>query len=173
MLHYNTRMTLQRAKPVYKIFHWLIKDMKGNVLIVSLWNKINFKNNAPTQFFEAAIQNNYHASHFALLSQRILSLWNTSCSSGFHCTLESVIISAITIVILISQFLDHILFFSGITSSVIYTLIITITTTKIIELSVASYKLITHFFIIQMNTLRTVIKYKKDGMHCTCSMHGW
>jgi hypothetical protein len=61
-------MTLQRTKPVHKIFHCLIKDMMEKVLVVSLWNKINFKKNAPTQFFEAAIQNNYHASHFALLS---------------------------------------------------------------------------------------------------------
>ena len=43
---------------------------------------------------------------------------------------------------------------------------------KIIELSVTSYKLITHFFMIQMSTLCVVIKYKKDGMHCKCSMHG-
>ena len=130
MLHYNTCMTLQRTKPEHKIFQWLIKDMKGEVLAVSLWNKINFKNTAPTQFLAAAIQNNYHASHSALLSWRPLSLWNTSCFSGFLCMLESVILSAISTVILISQFLEHILFFSGIKNSVIYTLITTIMTTK-------------------------------------------
>ena len=104
--------------------------MKGKVLLVSLWNKINFKNNAPTQFFEAVIHNSYHASHYALLSWRPLSLWNTSCFSGFPHTHCSVIIGATSTVTLISHFRDHILFFSGINNSVIYTIIITITITK-------------------------------------------
>ena len=172
-LHYNTHMTLQRTKPVHKIFQWLIKDMKGKVLVVSLWNKNNFKNNTPTQFFEVAIHNNYHASHYSLLPWRPLSLWNTSCFSEFPCTLESAIIGATSTVILISQFRDHILLFSGINNSVIYTLIITITTTKNYWTLVASYKLITHFFIIQMRTLHIVIKHKKDGTHCTRNMYGW
>jgi len=164
-------MTLQRTKPALKIFQWLIKDMKGNVLVVSLWNKINFKN-VPTQFYEAAIHSYYHASHYALLSWRPLSLWNTSCFSGFPCTLRSVIISATSTVILISQFHDHILFFSGINNSVIYTIIITITITKnywtfsdIIQTH--------HTFFHNSNENSTYSDKIQEGWHALYRQHAW
>jgi hypothetical protein len=102
-----------------------VTDKRYKVLVVSLWNRINFKNNASTQF----LKQQYIITKMPTICLPTLKAI-ISCFSGFPCMLESVIISATSTVILISQFLDRILFFSGINNSLIYTIIITITTTK-------------------------------------------